>query len=153
MVQEMGGDSVILDRVAAGESVSAIMRDFAGISRSQFYFWIKMNPERQDAWAAAKEASSHALVDAALEIVDEDVVTPADVSRNKNRVDFRKWLAGKRNRPEYGDQPMEVNVGLSLGEGFLQALKERGSMRMLRAEPVEAPQLAPGEVVDAEVAG
>lgn len=147
MIQEMGGDDVLLGRVADGESVSAIMRDFDGVSRSMFYLWVRKDPERRAAWEAAKESSSHALVDQAMEIVDEPALLPADVSRNKNRVDFRKWLAGKRNQQEYGDAPAEINVGLTLGESFLEALKAKGSMRRLEAEPV-TPALLPAEIVD-----
>ncbi len=98
--------------------------------------------DREAGWQAAKRQSADALVDEGLEILDApaDGISSADVQLRRYRANHRRWMAGVRNREEYGDQPPQVNVGLSIGDLSLEALKSGGSMDLL---PEEARRTAP----------
>ena len=123
-----GGDSVILGRVASGEAVKAIAEDH-GVSYETLRKWINATPERRTAYEQAKSDSADALVEEAGEILDtaDDTSAPA-VTKAVKRADHRRWLAGKRDREQYGDEKGLGQVAGDLGALFLGALQAAGSM-------------------------
>lgn len=150
-IARQGGDDVIFDRIAAGESIKTIMADY-GMARTSFYRWRDNGgEERAKAYEAAKEMSADLLVEQAGEILDdltqETFLAPASVSLAKERASHRRWLAGVR-KAEYGEKPPQTNVNLNLSDGraFLEALKETGLPPVLQAEPVR--ELLPSATED-----
>lgn len=153
-----GGDDVIFDRIAGGQKVGDVMASY-GRDRTFFYVWLKAGGEqRQAKYKAAQEIAADALVQEALDIVDEPVLIPADAAAARNRADFRKWMAGKYNRNAFGEEKAQVNVGIGLGDLFVQALQETGlhdsSLTAYvdgeRLSSIDIGVLVPGATEDAE---
>jgi len=120
--------------------------DAVGISRGLLYLAIKKTA-RQDhteALAIAEKEGAEALVDEALEILDNGKpVTNAEAQLLAKRAEFRKWLAGKRDK-KFADAVtlQQVNIGTL----HLQALKALGH-RTLPPQPTQAALPAPDETV------
>ena len=145
-IKAQGGDHVVFDRVAAGDVIKKIAEDLDTSYRTLMRWVHDGGEDREQAYRDAKAESADALVDEAREILDEDVEMPVEIQRAKNRSDFLKWLAGKRDRDQYGDGPqVAVAVVGDLGQLHLDALRARG--RMADApEPIEIP----AEIEDVE---
>lgn len=129
-IEDQGGDAVILDRIADGDTITKIARDW-DVSRRMIYDWIHLDEEREQAWAKAKTMSADALVDQAADALESAPATPtnADVSLIDKRVNFKKWLAAKRDRDQYGEEEKRgVEVNVNLQELHLNALREAGGM-------------------------
>ena len=161
-LQANGGDSIIFDRIAAGETVEAIMKDH-GLAGRSFYRWVQMHGRESDrikAWREAQRISADAHAQNVLTILDEaDDSTTATIQKAKARADVRKWLAERFNRTQYGDTPPQLNVGFNVTPGsLLEALRDRGTVeagRLAQAKrerriaaglpPHDRPELTPGQ--------
>lgn len=141
-VEEAGGDHVILDRIAAGDYVTEIAREW-GVSRYTLYAWRDDGgEERVEAWNHARELSAEAHVEDAEKILFEDAppgISSAEVSLRKEQANFKRWLASKRNREEYGDDRQAVNVNVTAGTLHLEALQEHGTLPPEEDEPEQIP--------------
>jgi predicted DNA-binding protein YlxM (UPF0122 family) len=134
-IEEAGGDEVILGRIAAGDYLTTIAEDW-GVSRQVVYDWIRSNEDRKKAYEHAKSLSADGLVERAAEDLEEaSVVSAQSFAKDKARSEFKKWLASKRDREQYGETPPQTNVNLNLGMVHLQAL--RHGARVEEAEAVE----------------
>lgn len=133
-IRKEGGDRVILDRILAGTSVSAIADDYR-VSKGLLYAWRNLSPQRRDAWEAAMEESGDAHVDTAQEIMDgAPAVLPGEAKDKANRADFYLRLAAIRNRQKYGkDNSTNVNLNMSVGSLHLDALRKQNVLAS--AEP------------------
>lgn len=78
------------------------------------YEWLRKYPEFEAMYDRAREAQALILAEQIIELIDEEparvankngemVIDPAWVTNQKNRVDTRKWLAGKLLPKKYGD--------------------------------------------------
>lgn len=101
-----------------------------------FYQWIKATPERKAWWQECQvvrgEIHVELAVDAAVEATNENV------QLQRLKFDANKWAAGIFNR-EYrpGQSNVNVNVGVSVGQGWLDAMKEIAARETIQAEVVE----------------
>lgn len=134
-IEKAGGDTFILDRIAAGESVGKIaltikLPGHGVISRPFLYRWRDKDEDRAKGWGFAMKESSHALAEDAGDVwedLDNDP-TSAQVAKARGQSDYKKWLAGKRNKEDYGDGPA-IAVGiLTAGDLHLDALRMVGHM-------------------------
>lgn len=128
-IEEAGGDEVILDRIANGEYVTTIAKEWK-VSPAMIYFWIHDSEAREVAWKTAKEISAHSHVEGGLErltrLADKGAgITPAQVSAEKALAEYRMKLAQSRNRAEYGEKK-EPSVVFNFGTEYLSQLKELG---------------------------
>lgn len=145
-VEEAGGDEVLMDLVASGMKLKDVAERF-GDTYDVFRSWLRAGgDERLRAFERAKAESADALVDAGRDAIDaldqiEDV-TSAQVGRAKLKADYNKWLAGTRDREQYGDRPDTVIGIQGLGDIHLGALQRGGSMSLL-PEPVDQPAELP----------
>lgn len=64
--------------------------------------WIKKYPEFASNYANAREAQADYHADAIIEIAD----TEKDASKARNRIDARKWIAGKMKPKKYGEKQL-----------------------------------------------
>ena len=131
-VAKEGGDDVILNRIAAGDTIKEIADDY-NVSRTFMYTWRKQSPERIAAWDQAMEDSADAAVDKAQEIMthESEAILPGEARDRKDRADFFLKLAKLRNARKYGAQKSnDVNINFNTGNLHLTALEESGSMRL-----------------------
>lgn len=145
-IEEEGGDSVILDRVVAGETHKSIANSY-GISVTQLRRWFhagRTSPHPTDphprsvAYKEAKLMSAESLADEAGEILDTaQPATSAEASIVKARADYRWRLAGIRDREQFGDAPPQVAVNVSLGDLYLEALLAHGHAGQIEEAEVE----------------
>lgn len=145
-IEEEGGDDVIFDRVAAGESLKSIAGSY-DISVTQLYRWIyggRTSPHPTDptprtlAYKEAKAMSAESLADEAGEILDDArPVTSAEATMTKARAEHRRWLAGIRDREQFGDAQPQLAVNVNLGDLHLQALMAKGRAEIEEAEVEE----------------
>ncbi len=114
-----GGVEALLARIAAGETISKIAKDF-GVSRPMMSIFLSKNAGR-DAVVAAQKSAAGALVDQALEIADS--ATHDDDRAARLKIDVRKWLAGRLDPETFGEKTGPL-VEVNLGALHLEALKK-----------------------------
>lgn len=108
--------NVILDRVSAGEALSAVCSSDDMPTRKAFFEWVAKDPSIKDKYEFAIQMRADGLVDEMLAIADDgtrDTYIDAEgnektdqdvIARSRLRVDARKWLAGKMAPKKYGDR-------------------------------------------------
>ena len=123
---------VILERMSAGESLSAICREDGMPPRSTFAKWAYDDVDGLfDRYARAKELRAEVLADELTEIADdgrndwmqrmlesgatENAVNHEHLARSRLRVDTRKWIASKLMPRQFGDKTaVEHSGGMTL---------------------------------------
>lgn len=140
-IEDAGGfEEVVFSRIRGGDYLSKIAKEL-DVSRGLLWDAIRRDDARRQAYEDAKLESADAHVEKAGEVLDDldDIRDPtsAQVSRAKAQADHRKWLAAKRDRTQYGDDPLVAVGALDLGQLFLHALQEGGSARQLTAADTE----------------
>lgn len=126
----------ICKRISEGEMLMNIVLKKGMPDRRTVYDWMERNPEFAHNYARACELGAHALVEQGISILDNSDPDRAHVDRN--RADYRKWLASKRNPESYGDRhalelsgkngnPVEVNQQTSLSPEQFAVLNDQQS--------------------------
>lgn len=139
-----GGNGVIFDRIAGGEYLTAIAEDW-NVSVQLLRKWIRLDDERVVEYEVAKRMSADALVEDAGKILDDaETISSQHIAKATSRANFKKWLAAKRDREQYGEDVASLNLNLDLGGIHLDALRAHSSA-------VEIP-LADVELLDHEPA-
>lgn len=92
--------------------------------KQAFYSWLHADPERWERWQALKPVRAEIEVDLAHD--EAHAATPENVQVQRLKVDTHKWRAGIMNR-EYrsGQSAVNVNMNVSVGMAWLEALKEK----------------------------
>ncbi len=120
-IQRAGGWPAVLERIENGETVTQIARSF-NVSRSFFARLLHEDRDRHEAVREARKAAADALVEEAMEIVDNANPVRDELQKAKLRADLRVWLASKFNREQYSDK-QRAPVEVSIGELHLAALR------------------------------
>ena len=99
----------VLDRVAAGEPFQRVLRDWCvtwGAARE----WLKANAACAEDLAEAERCFAEGIAYETLSIADGNspVGLEPDVQRDRLRVAGRQWLAGKIDRPRFGDATQQA---------------------------------------------
>lgn len=102
----------ICRRIAEGEMLMQIVRDEHMPERKTVYNWMNEHDGFLHNYARACEMSADALVEKGLEILDGS--SPDCAQMDKNRAEYRKWLAGKRNA-RYGERQAVELTGANGG--------------------------------------
>jgi len=150
-VEENGGDDWVFSFVEEGHPMKTVAELTGCSSRGLLYSWIKHGgDERKNRLRAARKVSAHSLAEDAGEVLEElakkTLLTSADVSLGSSRARYKQWLAGMRNRDEYGDKS-GVEVNISVGELHLDALR-RNSAELTSLVPGTEVEEAEYEVID-----
>lgn len=150
-VEANGGDDWVFSFVEDGLSMKRVAEETGCSSRGLLYSWIKLGgDERKARLKAARKISAHSLAEDAGEVLDsladEQVITSADVSLASSRARYKQWLAGMRNREDYGEKA-GVEINLSVGELHLDALR-RHSADAIAARPTPRVEEAEYEMVE-----
>jgi len=145
-IEDDGGDAVLFDRVESGRALVTIAEDY-GVSRETLRRWINKTPARREAYDEAKADSADALVEEAGQILDDAKTDSGpDMQKARSRAEHRRWLASKRDRVQYGDDPtVAVGVHLDLGSLHLDALRQAG--HMTHGVPVVESEVLEGDEV------
>lgn len=130
----MGGPEAIIDRVASGETLTAIAQEL-GTSRELLSQWMNRDEERAAALREARARAADALVEQTLSIAD--TASPAEAQLARLRVDVRQWAARSWNRAEYG-QDKQPAVTINLGSLHLDALRHVRENRVIDVTPSES---------------
>lgn len=122
--------SIILERIADGESLKAICEDEGMPSKSTVFKWLAEIAGFSDMYVRAREIQADALFDDILTIADDgrnDWMERKDaedenmgwrengeaLQRSRLRIDARKWMAAKLRPRKYGEK-LELEHGGSM---------------------------------------
>ena len=134
-VADNGGVDWLYDQIASGVTVAELARQY-GCSRSYISRSLNSVPEYKKALESAREEAADALVEQGLEMVDSltALSTTNEIAATREKVNFRKFMAGSMNQAKYGTRP-QSNVTISIGDMHLDALRKVNSqMAAIEAE-------------------
>lgn len=134
-IEAAGGEDALYARIADGETVLSISRDF-GVSRNFLSGHLNHGPERKAKMRAARETHADFLGDEITEIAD--TATPITAQVAKLRIDTRRFVAGRLNPETWSDKQGPL-VQINANTMHLDAL------RKIRAEDTARPALPPSE--------
>lgn len=117
-IKTRGGWSPILERIASGEPLVRIAKDYK-CSRWSMYKLINKNERLRALFQEARRQSAFALAEEGTDILDDLVgsnPTREDVALARERVAQRRWLAGAYDRETFGiqssgDSPQGISIG------------------------------------------
>ncbi len=143
------GEDWLFERMADGKTVTACAKE-VGVSRQMLYLWVHQRPEREQAFKQARKLAAHALVDDAVQILDDAKASESTLARE--RAKFRQWMASKMNRESYGEEKAQVAVNLSVGMLHLTAVQNREArLKAAADELVVEPAVESVEVSQAKL--
>ena len=137
-VADNGGADWLYDQIASGVTVAEMARQY-GCTRSYVSRSLHTVPEYKAALEGAREEAADALVEQGLEMVDglSALSTSNEIAATREKVNFRKFMAGSLNQNKYGTRP-QSNVTISIGDMHLDALRKVNSqMAAIDAEDRE----------------
>ncbi len=119
----------ILDRIAAGETLSKICAEPGQPNLWTVYEWLRQDESFARAYARAQDSRADTLADQIADLADEAMraTTPEEIQAYKLRVDARKWCAAKLKPRRYGER---VQTELTGADG--------GPLKVLRVSGDEA---------------
>ena len=125
-IEERGGwDVAVFERVANAETQTAIAQSY-GISQGFLSRLIHKDPERIRAFLEAKKLAATLYAEDAMSIADNVPADRDEISKARERISVRRWLASSWDREQYGEVQSDINVNvLNLGEIHLEALRHR----------------------------
>lgn len=137
VLKERGGDDYIVETIASGTSVADIARSILRpdtkqpISRAFLSRVIHSTPELSQRVFQAHKESAGALVDQALDIVDNAPLDRDGIQKARVQSETRLRVAGLKDRENWGERKADVLVQLNVGEMHLNALRHRESVNVL----------------------
>lgn len=139
----------ILDKLAAGETLTAICRDVTMPEYGPLLKWIHAEEARKQRYYDARAIGMEAMGDQLLNIADgknadgSDPVIEEDVQRSALKVSTRKWLMGTLNRDRYGDsKKVDVNVNVDISEAMKAAQERITTGKTIEGEIVDVGKIA-----------
>lgn len=105
----------LLEKLTAGQSLTAICADKRMPARRTVYDWIDNDDDFSARFHASRARGVHALADECLTIADEDAEDAVQVQNKRVRIDTRLRLAGKWLPSLYGDKLDLTSGGEKLG--------------------------------------
>lgn len=121
-IGELGGYKAILDRVAEGETLQTICKDY-GVSRGMLSMALNRNKDIRPLLDEARRVAAHAMAEQALQIVDDAPVSRDHISKAKEQAAYRKWLAGVYDRATFGEPTANITQTITVQSLHLAALK------------------------------
>ena len=134
-IEDNGGADWLHEQIASGVTMVKLAQDF-GCSRAYISKSINAVPEYKAVLQSAREEAADAIVEQGLEMVDQLGAnsTTNEISATREKVNFRKFMAGSLNQNKYGTRP-QSNVTISIGDMHLDALRKVNSqMAAIEAE-------------------
>ena len=154
-IEKEGLEDEIFEAISDGLSIGKVCEKFGITSRKMFYDWKKNKPELEDKFQAAKKFSAEAhleLAETALDALDKQShLTSPEVALVMGKVKYRQWLAGVRDKEQYGPQDT-ARIQINIGDLHMAALQSPGARPQIAAAPVPET-LIPVEDVPFEIEG
>jgi hypothetical protein len=100
--------TVILTRIMAGESLRKVCDTEGMPARSTVHLWLTADSSFSDQYARACEIRAEHLFDEMFDIADNE---KGDPTRDRLRVDTRKWALSKMNPKKYSDKITAQHTG------------------------------------------
>lgn len=116
-------ESAIIDRILAGEAISAILESIK-ISPQSFYRRRAQVPEFGTNITRAQEEAQEAFVDSIEALIP--TIDAENFNAVKTQMWARMWIAGKRKPKKYGEKIQQEHSGsldLSLADSISKARK------------------------------
>ena len=141
-----------------------LLSDAAGdeVGRAMLMRYLDENfPDVTRRLADARVEAAHALVEDAVDALENVGADRDQVARAKAQADMRQWLAGKWNRGAYGEPKAGVAVQINMGGAFLESLRRQAERarqvsspaRAFRSDSVESTHLTSGEPEQRAIVG
>jgi hypothetical protein len=135
VIEDASTMGLIVQRVTDGETLKDIARAWS-IPYGRLAEWIVEDRTRSEQFNQALAIWADSLAHESVQIADEGGAEAGEVQRDKLRIDTRLKLAGKLNRPRYGDSTEIKHTGTVSLIAVLSSLP-RG--RVLDALPESEP--------------
>ena len=104
--------TAILTRIMAGESLRKVCDSEGMPARSTVHLWLAADSGFSDQYARACEIRAEHLFDEMFDIADNE---KGDATRDRLRVDTRKWALSKMNPKKYSDKITAQHTGADGG--------------------------------------
>ena len=121
-IDEMGGFEKIIEKIEQGASIAGIAEKELGVSRKFLSWHLNSDPTMKKALAEARIARGDRYAQDALEIADSLPLETNAISKGREQIRIRQFLASADNPNRYGKQQAQVNI--SLGDLHISALKK-----------------------------
>tara|TARA_R110000851_G_C12845906_1_gene542276 strand:- start:86 stop:586 length:501 start_codon:yes stop_codon:yes gene_type:complete len=123
----LGGAEYLFDELASGKTMTKLAEGY-GCSREYFSKTVHGMPEYSAVIGKAKSAAADALVEEGLGMVDalDGASTTSEISATREKVQWRKFMAGSYNQERYGNRP-QTSVTISVSDMHLDALRKVNS--------------------------
>jgi len=126
-ISKRGGADYLFDQLASGKTLTKLAAEYE-CSREYLSKSIHAIPEYASAVSKARQAAADALVEQGLEMVDalDGASTTSEISATREKVQWRKFMAGSYNQERYGNRP-QTNLTISVSDMHLDALRKVNS--------------------------
>lgn len=126
-IEAEGIEDEIFEAVAEGLPVGKLCTKFEITSRKMFYDWKGKEGERHEKYKAARIIAGEAHAELAGEILDEldgkTLLTGPEVQAAVSRSKYQQWLAGIKDREQFGIHEPGATINLNFGELHFDALR------------------------------
>lgn len=138
----------VAEAISEGASMHKIARDEGMPTMRTMLRWIQNRPEFGHLISQAKHNLATYYAEQSVEISDEQVATPADAARQRNRIAARQWMASRLDPRKYSERlgvgqapeldPVEVRmteneVARRIAYVFQKALRARDAKKDAQA--------------------
>tara|TARA_R110000803_G_scaffold114060_1_gene182518 strand:- start:494 stop:994 length:501 start_codon:yes stop_codon:yes gene_type:complete len=126
-IEKRGGAEFLYDEIASGKTMTQLAVEY-GCSRQYLSTSVNTVPEYVAILGKARGDAADALVDQGLDMVDalDGLSTSAEIAATREKVQWRKFMAGSYNQDRYGNRP-QTNVTISVSDMHLDALRKVNS--------------------------
>ena len=126
-IEDNGGPDYLYDLIASGETITKVAESY-GCTRSYVSRALNSIPEYKKVLEQARIDAADALVEEGKDMVDQLGAnsTTNEIAATREKVNFRKFMAGSLNQNKYGTRPQN-NVTISIGDMHLDALRKVNS--------------------------
>ena len=132
-IEKLGGFEKICEKISEGESIASIARDL-GVSRNFLSATLNKNPSQKEALRLARKAKAEHYAYEALKLADQCDESPNAISKMREQVSVRKWLASAHDPDQYAQKNNTTAIQVNVGDMHLNALKK------IRSEDAEDAQ-------------
>lgn len=147
----------ICDTVAGGVGLLTWVKR-KGLTYSTVWQWLANDNRRKDAYTAARITAADALVEEAVEILDQELprdengrIDPGMVNLLRCRAEMRRWQAGKLRPTVYGESVrVESDTNINIAQVLAEARARVGKiyspdMAVLPSYTAPMPVLEPAD--------
>jgi len=148
--------ALVCDRMANGETLTAICKEVGTPSRATFLRWVKNDDDRRKQYQLARQAQADfyfdQIKDLAFDSSNDTMVNERGtavcnhewVARSRVKVDALKWIASKLDPSKFGDRMPEAIAVREMETEQLQNLAARP------VQKIERLIVSPGDKMDAQ---